>query len=467
MTCLCIDLGTTRLKVALVAADGTLIAQRSARIADHAHDGRSWQCAQDWWQLAGTLAQALTAGSVQIRSVSLSGRGGAAVFVDADAAVIADPWSDTRHADQQRALRSWRPSPADLSNYAAALLAKAMWLREQQPHHWARVRHVLYAKDFLLLRLTGQAMTDPSSGPDAPMWPDDVLRHLDIDVERLPCVAPPWHIAGGLTRAAARHLGLRAGIPVAVGAHDGICANIGCGAASPGAWALTLGTHAVVRVVSATAPAGARRFYGLPEDRHVIGGNAWYGGRAADWFADLLHGADEALRDAHFARLEVAARGVPPGADGVSFAPFLGGRIAPQWQPHARAAFTGLQLGTAPAVLYRAVLEGVAFALRDIVDELAPWCGTPSHLRLTGGGAQSALWCELLADVLDVPLEWTGAAAESTGAAIIAAVARGHHVDIDAAVHAMVRVQRRYLPDARASAAYAQLHDRWRAAQTP
>jgi gluconokinase len=234
------------------------------------------------------------------------------------------------------------------------------------------------------------------------------------------------------------------------------------GATRPGQFALTLGTHAVVRTVSAHSPEHARRFYGLPIDRHVIGGNALWGGRAADWFLDLYAQPNRAKA---FADVDHQAQDIDIGADGALFLPYLGGRNAPDQNFAARAAFLNLNLGHSKAHLYRALLEGVAFALAEILEQVEGWCGQAPSLRLTGGGAASAVWRTILCTVLDRPLDYSDTAAETRGAAIFAAVATGHYPDYDRAADAMA-LQRGRLEPARGDVArYQDIYARWRAAR--
>ena len=275
------DLGTTRIKVALFDLRGRLVAQRASRHQEQRHEGRAWQDADAWWSDAVRLThELLTAKPRRVAAISVCGRAGAAVFIGRDGTVIGQPWSDRRHAAELAALMEWCERGAQLSNYAAALLAKKMWFSTNEPTRARQLRHVLYAKDFLIYRLTGQAVTDYTSGPDASSWDARALAHTGCQ-SLVPRPALPWDVAGPLERTAATALGVAPGIPVVVGAHDGICANVGAGAGYPGAYAITLGTHAVVRTIRTDIPNGAFRFYDLPPGRHVIGGNAVMGGRAA------------------------------------------------------------------------------------------------------------------------------------------------------------------------------------------
>jgi len=464
-----IDLGTTRLKVAAYRHDGTLAHQVVRRHSEEmaaGDDGGArfrWQRADGWWADTVSAIRELLAvvPGTGIRGIGLSGRGGAAVFADEAGRVLADPWSDNRHRDQARALTAWRRDGIWLSNAGVQLIAKYLWLRAHRPALAAEICRAFYAKDYLLFRLTGAHVTDWTSGPDAPAW-DRALDRWELPVTLLPTPALPWTLAGELRAATAAELGLAAGLPVAVGAHDGLAANIGAGAIHPGDCALTLGTHGVVRMVTDAEPPGAYRFYGFPPTRHVIGGNALLAGRSADWLLELV-GSEPASPDraSVYAELERSAERAGPGAGGVRFLPFLSGRVSPEFRPSARAVFAGLELAHGRGELYRAVLEGAAFAMTDIFDQVRGWCGEPRHLRATGGGAESLLWMRLLTAMLDRPVGLGGPGVEGRGAAMCLAVALGLYPDLESAGDAMVRLQMVVEPERELVTRYREIREEW------
>ncbi|MGD8415809.1 MAG: FGGY-family carbohydrate kinase [Pseudomonadales bacterium] len=470
-----IDLGTTRLKVAAYRTDGTLahqVLRRHEEVRDRPVGGsgletpgarRRWQRAQGWWEDTVEAVRELCTrlGDARVLGIGLSGRGGAAVFTDADGEVVADPWSDNRHVAQAERLAGWRRSGAWLSNYGLQLIAKYLWLREEHPVAASAIRHAFYGKDWLLYRLTGAHVTDWTSGPDRSTW-DPALARWSLPDGLLPTPALPWASAGTLTESAARALGLSAGLPVAVGAHDGLAANIGAGAIRAGDCAITLGTHAVVRMVMQEVPSGAYRFYGFPPDRHVVGGNAVLAGRSADWLLELtapVLPTDD--RTSAYEVLEAQAGAVAPGADGVRFLPFLAGRLSPELRPGARALFAGLSLTHGRGELYRAVLEGAAFAVADIFDQVSAWCGPPRLLRATGGGADSALWMEILASILGRPVGLCGPGVEGRGAAMCLSVALGMHEDLETASDAMVCLEGEARPNVAWGDAYRAVRADW------
>jgi len=467
---LTLDLGTTRFKVALFDREGHLLLQVAERHKDYVIGRDRWQSADEWWntaiQLIGEIQKtwrSANSGNLRILACSLSGRAGAGVFLDNTGKVICQPWSDNRHSAQLRAiLDTNRSKQKAIPLYAATLAAKLLWARENQSQMAKQTRHLLYAKDFLLYRLTGKTLTDWSSGPDSPIWPEEVLNSLGDDGNLLPVPALPWQIAGEISAHAASQTGLQAGIPVVVGAHDGICANTGAGAITPGQYALTLGTHAVVRTVCSAFPAEANRFYSFPPDLHVIGGNALFAGRALDWFIDNWLSTNDTDRQTLFAELNQDAGNTPTGANGVRFFPYLGGQIAPVIRQNARAVFTGLNTHSTRIDMYRAVLEGTACALSEVYGQVKAWTGKPDSISVTGSGAASSTWIRIIANLLQEPLRISDGSAEGRGAALFASLALGYHRTLKDAVSDMVQCHQIVEPASELSGNYRNLIDDWR-----
>jgi xylulokinase len=476
---LAIDLGTTRIKVAAFDEEGRLLGREATRHREHRAlveggdrgapgnpASHAWQDPEEWWADACELTRKLLArpelDGAEVAGIGLSARANGFVAVDAAGTVVAPSWSDGRHLDELRVLHEWRAQGYHLANYAAGMLAKWRWLQRYEPAAAERVARLLYAKDFLVYRLTGEAVTDPTSGPDREDFHPATLEVLEVPRAFLPRVEPPWALAGELTSEAAEALGLAAGTPVSVGGHDGICANVGAAAGTVGASAITIGTHAVVRAVTDHEVPGAYRFYGLPPDRQIYGGNAVMAGRAADWFLDTWLGdPDEARRPDAFAAMDAAAMAVPPGADGAMFLPFLAGRVAPELRPGASGSFVGLRAAHGRAEMFRAVLEGGAFAVREIFEQVRGWCGDPTVVRFTGSGATSPLWPQIIVDALRWPVDATDGAVEARGAAMYLAVGLGMFDDIDEAAAAMVQVSRRVEPDAERADRYDSVYAEW------
>lgn len=475
------DLGTTRLKIALFDLNGELLGQISERHKEYMQGLNQWQSADDWWESATRLTRKLihkaqNNGALQLIACSLSGRAGAGVFIDTHGKVLYQPWLDNRHSKYLRQIidassaqieeaRETRKGgteiPEPISNYGATLLAKFLWLKDEQPELAKKTRHLLYAKDFLLFKLTGKAYTDPASGPDRLKWNQSILNKFSLDEAILPTPGLPWELVGETQEGACKALGIPKGIPVALGAHDGICANVGAGSTNPGQFAITLGTHAVVRAISDRVPSDSTRFYGLPPDKHVIGGNALMAGRAVDWFVDNWTQTTEDKRADTFKLLNNAAEKIPPGSNGLSFFPYLAGQIAPEMRRKARAAFYGLSLNTCRDDMFRAVLEGSSFAIAEVFDQVVGWVGEPVSIGLTGSGADSSPWVEIITNILQKPVCLSDGSAEGRGAAIFAAIATGYYGNVTEATRAMVDTSNVSEPDISRAGVYSELFERW------
>ena len=462
-TILVFDQGTTRCKICLLNLRGECIGLETIRNSEYRRHSVSWQSAQEWWHGATgatkKLLSRLDMTSQRVVALSVSGRAGAGVFLDNGGEVIVDPWLDQRHHPELVEIKDQFP---DLALYAATLLSKLLWLRRNDAHLFQRIAHAMYAKDFLVFRLTGNAVTDPSSGPDGLDWPAQALRNLEIAPDLLPRPELPWGLAGYLTEHAASELGLSPGLPVAVGAHDGICANVGAGVIAKGEIALTLGTHGVSRTIIEAQPAeGVTRFYCYPTGKHVIGANALMAGRSLEWFLDQSPDA-RPDRNKLFQEYDDFVLKAEPGAGGASFYPYLDGQISPTLDRKARASFHGLTTQTTQKQMYQAVLEGASFAIAESFLQLSGWIPQVSRVSVTGSGAKSKPWVQLLANLINQPLETTDGVSESRGAAIFAAVLIGKYPTIEKAVVHMVQTEQTFNPDIELSRIYQQLFKQWR-----
>jgi xylulokinase len=425
MTLLGIDIGSTALKAATFSHDG-----RQTALARVAYRRRE-QGPLVWWSSArravrDLLAQSPSGGAIE--AIGLSGRGGTSVFLD----------------ERGRPVKALFPPRAGSSAFERAVeivasrrgghgirfLAGVIALRQAEPDLFRRVARAMVAKDYVLYRLTGRFFTDPASSVDREDWPEGIFEAPELAGVSLPAIRWPWQEAGRLSAGAATELGLPAGIPVAVGAHDGAAATIGVGASAPGRHSVTLGTNAVYRIVSGEGSRQANRFWTTLPGQTVYGADVTLGGYAVDWTADLLGRPKR--------RLEREAEAVPAGCEGAIFLPQLNGRILPMPSGSAAGAFVGLRRQHGPAHLYRAVLEGNAYALRAARGALLADGDLPDgEIYLTGGGAVSPLWRQMLADVFRRPVCWSGVEDGCRGAAMFAAVVAGVYEDIEAAFAAM------------------------------
>lgn len=449
------DLGTTGNKAALYDENGALCAAHTVPYSvAYPHPGWAEQDPGDWWNAVCRATRALLEqfppALEGTAAVSLSGQMMGVVAVDdrqrpLHPAVI---WADQRAERQAEFIRErcgeanvyartgHRISPA----YTAA---KILWLQENAPGVYARAEKLLFPKDYIVLKLTGSALTDFSDASGSNLfdlqtrvWCGDFLDALGIDEAKLPRPVPSITIAGEVTRDAANATGLRAGTPVVIGGGDGACAAVGAGVVEPGDCYCNIGSSAWISFASdAPLPDAAQRtftFHHLHPARYTPMGTMQTAGGARDWFRRLT---------GEISDQEIAQ--VPAGANDVLFLPYLIGERSPWWNPHARGAFVGLTMSHTRAEMARAVMEGVSYNLRLILDALESQGAAIPSVRFIGGGAQSAVWQQMLADVLGKPIQLLELQAEATswGAAVAGGIGAGIYRDWDIA-RAQARVTR-------------------------
>jgi xylulokinase len=322
---------------------------------------------------------------------------------------------------------------------------KLVWVRDHEPDVWQHVAHVLLPKDYVRLRLTGEYALDKADGAGTLLfdlaardWSAEVVGALGIDPAWLPRTHEGPEVTGTVSATAAAATGLRAGTPVVAGGGDQSANAVGVGVVSPGSMALSLGTSGVVFAATDQPfhdPRGRVHAFchAVPGRWHMMSVMLSAAG-SLRWFRDTLAPGVE------FGDLVAEAAEVPPGSDGLLFLPYLSGERSPHPDPLARGAFVGLTLGHDRRHMTRAVLEGVAFGLRDGLDLMtAAGMPAPSQIRASGGGTASPLWRQILADVLGAEIatvETTEGAAY--GAALLAGVGAGWFPTVDAAVAAVV-----------------------------
>ena len=479
-----LDVGTSGVKAILVAEDGEVAASATAPLSlDTPQPGWAEQDPEAWWAAAraairGVLAQ--RAGS-RVVAVGISGQMHSSVFLDKGGAVIRPAllWCDGRTTAEcreieQRAggeaqLREWVCNPA-LEGFT---LPKVLWLRNHEPGAFARLATVLLAKDFVRLRLTGVISTEPSDAsgtlmfdPKRMRWSEEILGAVGLSPSLLPDVGGSAGVLGHVTKEAAALTGLAAGTPVVGGGADNACSSAGVGAVIPGEAVSSWGTSGTL-----LAPTAQPRVD--PKLRahtfcHVVP-NVWYvmgvvlsAGGAFAWYRDQC-ARDLTDADQRDALLTAEAATVPPGAEGVTFLPYLQGERTPHRDASLRAAFLGLSLAHSRAHMTRAVLEGVCFALRDSLEILKELGLGPTFLLLTGGGAKSVFIRQLQADVFGLPVATVNREEGGAyGAALLAAVGAGAFPDMKTAVQRTLTRQPPTPPNPEIHSAYEPIYERFR-----
>lgn len=480
------DLGTTGNKASLHHNDGRIVASVTVPYPAHFDAGGiAEQNPADWWNAVVAATRDLIArtgtAATDIAGLVVSGQMMGAVLLDVDGepARPAIIWADTRAGAQQRELESTLGAERAYGILGHRLnptysVEKIMWVRDNEPDTWARVRRVCVAKDFIVLRLTGRLATDRSdaSGTNAydqvaGTWSDEVLQAARLDRALFPEILESTQIAGTLTDAAAAALGLHTGVSVVMGGGDGPLAAVGSGVVAPadGAY-VSLGTSSWISF-AADAPlhdAAMRTFTfnNVVSGSFVPTATMQAGGASVQWIAEALS-PDRAHPET--GRLTAEASG-DLDTDDLYFLPYLLGERSPIWDPDARGAFVGLARHHGRAHLVRAVLEGTAFNLLSCIQAFRESGAVIDRIDAVGGGAQSDVYLAVLADVWGVPVRRRTIVEEanSLGAAITAAVGLG--LTDFAAARSLSEVTAEFTPDAGRHAVYAERHARFTDAYT-
>jgi xylulokinase len=337
-------------------------------------------------------------------------------------------------------------------------LPKLLWVRESEPDVWKRVRTVLLPKDYVRLQLTGERATDVADASGTLLfdvsnrrWSGQMLAATEIDERILPRVYESAEVTGGVSASGARATGLCEGTPVVAGAGDQAAGAVGMGIVRAGTISATIGTSGVVFAVTdrpSLDPRGRVHTFchAIAERWHVMGVTQ-AAGLSLRWFRDQFGAGAEDGRDPYVRLIDEAANS-PAGANGAIWAPYLMGERTPHLDPNARAALVGLTASHTRADVVRAILEGVAFSLRDTF-EIFGEMGVPVEtIRLGGGGARSPLWRKIQADVYGRTVETVEAEEGAAyGAALLAGVGVGGWSSVDAACDSVVRVNARVSPE--------------------
>jgi xylulokinase len=451
-----LDVGTTSVKALALSPEGHVLARAEESYhLSTPHPGWAEQDPDDWWRAA---ERALSALGGQPTAIGLSGQMHGLVVLDDRDRVLrpAILWNDQRteaeciEIEERVGLRRLIQLTGNraLTGFTAP---KLLWLRRHEPGTYARVAHMLLPKDYVRLRLTGEHGTDVADASGTLLfdvarrsWSQDMLDALELDQAWLPRALESPNISGETV----------AGIPVAAGAGDQAAAAVGVGVDRPGPISVVLGTSGVV---FATLPAFAADpqarvhafCHAVPGGWHAMGVMLSAGG-SLRWLRDAL-GAESGYDE-----LIAAASTWPPGAEGLTFLPYLNGERTPHADPHARAALTGLTLNHDRGALVRAVLEGVAYGLRDSLELLRELGIEPHVAHVSGGGARSELWLRILASVLSLPVRRTETDEGSAyGAALLGGVGAGVFRDVHEAVATCVRPLDAVDPDPLWAEAYA------------
>lgn len=467
-----IDVGTQSLK-AIVADSGLAVrgAARRRYTASFPRPGWAEQAPALWEAALGpAIAEALAAAEVPaaaIQGLGICGQLDGCVAVDADGEPLGPclVWMDRRATHEAANLDSDKiRRRAGILPDAGHMGAKIRWLRRHSTE--GRVARFHQPVSYLVQRLTGEAVIDHALAStsmlcrlDSPQWDDELLALFEVDAGMLPRIAAADARAGALHATGAALTGLPIGLPVAVGTGDDFATMLGAGLVELGRVGVGLGTAEVVGALHPTVlldDDALVETHPYPAGGYFIENPGWLSGGAVAWLMAIL-GLDQP------AALDALAAEAPPGADGLIFLPCLTGAMAPRWRAEARGCFYGLTPAHGRAHMARALLEGTAFAMRDVVERLAAMGVAADSLLLLGGGARSALWAQIRADVVRRPVAVPRDTDTSPrGGALLAAVAAGRYSDIATAALRIDSAGARFDPDSARTTAYDEAYGTYR-----
>lgn len=471
-----IDVGTSAMKAVLVDEKGTVLRWASAEYAlDTPRAGWAEQSPSDWAMALFDVLDEI--GEPKPDAIGLTGQMHGMVALDASDRVVrpAILWCDQRtekeclQIDESLGAERVREVTGNppLTGFQ---LPKILWMRNNEPEEFAATKRVLLPKDYVRLLVSGDSATDVSDASGVGAldlrtrgWWRDGLEELGLPHLSFPQVFESSHVTGLTQRAdrgrfdgnaSVERTVLEPGIPIVAGAGDQAAGAVGTGAVEPGVVSVSLGTSGVV-FCTLDAPNVAKNptvhtFCHANGGWHAMGVMLSCGG-AVKWARDTLYGGSD------YIAFNQEVESVAPGCDGLTFLPYLTGERCPHNDPSARGAFAGLSLLHGRGHMARAVMEGAAFGIADCFHALGVGA---KELRVTGGGAKSPVWLQMLADVLGVPcVRVVSDEGPAHGAALLAGVGVGIWPDVPSASKAAVRFGQRYQPG---SADYSEAYSRYR-----
>jgi len=476
-----IDVGSSACKAAIVSPEGERIASAAVRYPTHGPEaGWKEQDPEDWYRAACEAVRSCLADASAGRAKAKAGlaKGIAAtgpahnfVLLDAHGRPVARTihWSDTRSVSEAEALdrKSGREIFAKTFQRmsTASTLSQLLWIRKHRPDVWEQARALLVTKDYLCRRLTGRRGTDPHDAAGTQLW--DVRREewsaelcglVGWDLSGLPEVRPAASVAGELLPDAARDLGLEPGLPVAVGSGDTAVEAFSLGAVEPGDCILKLATSANANLVTRGGKPSAvcMTYPYLDLGLWIAIASTSCGAATLKWYVDgfCADVTQAASGGDPYARIFGMAEEIEPGSAGLLFHPYLLGERSPYWDPRLTAAFHGIRDYHDRRHFVRAVMEGVAYSLRDCLEASQADNGKARRVWLIGGRARSRLWAQIVSDVLRMDLRVPEVSDAAYGSALIAGLACGEIADQGPALRKRGREETRITSDPEKSAVY-------------
>jgi len=477
-----IDYGTGGCKVTVIDETGAFVDEASTEfVTYHDHPGWSEQEPSDWWSALCASLKKLAEKGVDLQRVAalaLDGSTHNAVLLDGNFNPVRRTimWTDQRATVECEALKAgWGEKIFSTCYQMPAptwTLPQMMWLKANEPEVLKRTEHVLFVKDYVRYLLTGTAQTDYIEAQGTLFfdmkkmaWADDLVELAGLKASAMPGLIKPTDVVGRVTSEAAAATGLPAGVPVVCGSSDSAVEDYGAGAVEPGDLILKLATAGNVNSMTAEAhPHPKTLTYS-----HIVPG-MWYSVSATNaaalcmrWLRDAFYAVgsgktvDGSPTTNLYQLMDEEAQTSPIGANGVFFHPYLQGERCPYWDSNLRASFTGISIASTRGDFCRALMEGVAFSLRDCYGTLEEMRLPVKRIFLIGGGARSRLWSEIVANVFNCEVAVPVPGDASFGACLLAGTGIGLFKDVKDAVAKCLRVDRTIRPDPIAAKKYDRL----------
>ena len=472
-----IDLGTSAVKILLTDAAGVICRTVTKEYPLYfPRPGWSEQNPEDWWNACEEGIHELTAGfeTENIRGIGIAGQMHGLVTLDKTDAVIrpAILWNDGRTAEETAWLNEeigrdkLSAMTANIA-FAGFTAPKILWMKKNEPENFAKIAKIMLPKDYINYKLTGVHACDYSDASGMLLldvknrcWSEEMLDICGVKREQMPALFESFAVIGTLKADIAKRLGLPPDVKVASGAGDNAAAAVGTGTADDGSCNISLGTSGTIFIVSDSFrvdPNNALHAFAHAGGNYHLMGCMLSAASCNKWFcSDILKTDDY---DAEQAQITEDM----PGTNPVFFLPYLMGERSPINDTDARGMFIGMSMDTTRAQLVLAVLEGVAFAIRDSFEVAKSLGLSITSSKLCGGGAKSPLWQKILASVLNVPLDIPETEeGPGYGAAMLAMTADGVYPDVKTCADKLVKIKTRVNPDAALAARYEKQYHKFR-----
>ncbi|MCL2457194.1 MAG: xylulokinase, partial [Defluviitaleaceae bacterium] len=461
-----IDVGTSAVKLVAADENGNILKIVSREYPLYLYeDGRSEQDPCDWWKQTADALRELTDGVGEIAAVSFSGQMHGLVLLDENDNVLrrAILWNDQRTQKQCDFLNNDVGRELLLQNAANIALTgftapKILWVKENEPEIFAKTKKIMLPKDYIAYKLSGVFATDFSDASGMLLldvknqdWSDKILEIVGVTRAQLPKLFHSYESIGNVSPKAAVETGLSSSVKVVIGGGDQAVGAVGSGVVSEGMCSVSLGTSGVLFVAADnfavdTSPAAIHAFCHATGKFHFMGVTLAAAGSNKWWTEEILATNDYSSEQKNIFKI---------GKNSVFFLPYLSGERTPHNDSFARGAFVGMNMTTTRAEMTQAVLEGVAFSLRDILTRVRDLGANVTTARIIGGGAKSALWCQMIADILRLRVEkMQSSEGPAFGAAILAMVGAGAYKNVEEACAALIKITETFSPNEDVSLEY-------------